>query len=366
MPKIYRVAVIGSTKRGNYGHGIDTVWKDVPETKVVAVADEDEAGREAAVKRLEAPKGYADYRQMLEVEKPDIVAIGPRWIDRHYEMALEAASRGCHIYMEKPFVRTLTEADELVRRCDMSHVKLALAHQTRYSPTLPTVMKMIADGLLGTVLEIRGRGKEDGRGGPEDLWVLGSHVLNLIATFAGEPTHCFASVTANGKPITKENVVEGNEGLGPLAGDSVTATIGFRSGIQGYFASRRGQAGSPSRFGIQIFGSKGVIEIISGFADPVWYLPDPTWSPGRSGRGWQSVSSQGIGKPETASKGLHAGNVAAVRDLLRAIETNKQPLCSASDGRVIIELIMSIFESARTRNPVTFPLASREHPLRAL
>ena len=45
MSKTYRVAVIGRTGRGNYGHDLDTVWLDLPETEIVAVADEDEAGR---------------------------------------------------------------------------------------------------------------------------------------------------------------------------------------------------------------------------------------------------------------------------------------------------------------------------------
>jgi len=38
----WRVGVIGHTGRGNYGHGLDTVWREVPGTQVVAVADADE------------------------------------------------------------------------------------------------------------------------------------------------------------------------------------------------------------------------------------------------------------------------------------------------------------------------------------
>ncbi|UCD51159.1 MAG: twin-arginine translocation signal domain-containing protein, partial [Phycisphaerales bacterium] len=37
----YRVAVIGRTGRGNYGHGLDVVWNEIEQAKVVAVADED-------------------------------------------------------------------------------------------------------------------------------------------------------------------------------------------------------------------------------------------------------------------------------------------------------------------------------------
>jgi len=48
------VAVIGHTDRGNYGHGLDTVWLGVPETEIVAVADAGTCGRPAARKRQRA------------------------------------------------------------------------------------------------------------------------------------------------------------------------------------------------------------------------------------------------------------------------------------------------------------------------
>ena len=44
---------------------------------------------------------------------------------------------------------------------------------------------LIEAGRIGQVLEIRARVKEDQRGGGEDLWVLGSHVLDLMADICG-------------------------------------------------------------------------------------------------------------------------------------------------------------------------------------
>jgi predicted dehydrogenase len=203
MPK-FRIAVIGHTGRGNYGHGIDTVWSNFKDRcEVVAVADADEKGRTEAAKRLEAPKTYADYRQMLDEAKPQIVAICPRWLDQHRDMAIAAAQRGIHIYTEKPLCRSLAEADELVAACEKRDVKLAIAHQTRYSPKLQAVREIIDSGQLGTLLELRGRGKEDQRGGGEDLWVLGSHVMNLVNYCGGQPTWCFARMEQDGKPVTK-------------------------------------------------------------------------------------------------------------------------------------------------------------------
>jgi predicted dehydrogenase len=364
----HRVAIIGHTGRGNYGHGIDTVWAHFKDRcEVVGVADADEKGRDAAVKRLQAPKAYADYRQMLDETRPSIVAICPRWVDQHKDMVLAAASRGAHIYMEKPMCRTPAEADEMVAACEKNDVKLAIAHQTRYSPRLQAVREIIDAGQLGTLLELRGRGKEDQRGGGEDLWVLGSHVMNLITFCGGQPTWCFARLEQDGKSVAKEHVKPGNEGLGPLAGDHVVAVYGLESGATAYFGSKRRMATGNGRFGLHIHGSKGVLEILTGHLPSVQFLPDPLWSPGRSSAKWVQVTSAGIGKPEPLKEGgLDAGNILAVRDLLSAIDNDRQPECNVYEGRTIIEMICAVFDSHRQGRPVTFPLKTRENALSLL
>jgi predicted dehydrogenase len=366
MKPIYRVAIIGSTGRGDYGHGLSTVWKEIPQARVVALADEDEAGRADAASKAGAPQTYADYRVMLDRERPQVVAVCPRWVDRHHEMVLACAQRGMHVFMEKPFCRTLAEADDLVRACEMTHAKVAIAHQTRYCPIIPVVRALIDNGSLGTILEVRARGKEDRRGGAEDLWVLGSHMLNLMHTFAGDPMSCVATVLADNRPVVRADVVDGNEGLGPLAGDNLHAAYMFPGGVAGYFASRRDTGGSPSRFGLQILGSKGIVEYLSGYLPAVHFLADAGWSPGRSNAKWQRVTSAGVDKPEPLASGSSAGNVAAVLDLIAAIENDRQPLCSVYSGRWTIEMIMSVFESHRLKRPVSLPLENREHPLAML
>jgi predicted dehydrogenase len=362
----YRIGIIGRTGKGNYGHGLDRVWSDVLQTEVIAVADEHPGGRAAVAKKTGAKRTYADYRQMLEKEKLDIVAVAPRWIDQHRDMILAVAEHGCHIYMEKPFCRTLEEADEIVQSCEMRHLKLAIAHTNRYTPTRQVVRKLIADEVIGDILEIRARGKEDRRGGGEDLWVLGTHILDLMRTFAGDVKTCFAQVTLKGNPITKADLYDGNEGIGPLAGDGVEAVYSFKNGITGFFASHRGRMGRPSRFGIQIFGSKGILEMTSGFLKTAYLLKDPSWSPGRSGAKWIPVSTNGIGKSEKTAGNSNRGNLAAVEDLIEAIEKDRQPISNVYDARASTEMIVSVFESQRLGGPVSFPLKNRKNPLNML
>jgi predicted dehydrogenase len=362
-----KVAVIGSTGRGNYGHGLDVAWKSVPECEVVAVADFDEAGRKNAQKRIGAARSYADYREMLGREKPTIVAVAPRWIDQHRDMAIACAEYGCHMYMEKPFCRTLEEADEIVRSCEMRHVKVALAHISRYSPVLAMVKKLIAAGEIGDVLEIRTRGKEDARGGAEDLWVLGSHVLDMMHAVSGPPSSCFAVLDRDGKSVEKKDVKAGNEGLGPLAGNRVEAQYRFPSGVVGYFSSRAKAGGNPSRFGMRVYGSKGIIDLPMGYGLPATLLKDPGWGTADSRAKWQKVTSQGIDKPETQpGTGYEAGNPAVIRDLIDAIRKDRAPICGLVEAREVVEMILACFESHRMKKPVDLPLANRKHPLTML
>jgi predicted dehydrogenase len=367
-PRCYRVAVIGHTGRGNYGHGLDTVWREVPRTQLVAVADADEKGLADAVKRLGGPKGYRDYRQMLDEVKPEIVAVAPRWLDQHRDMVVAAADRGVlGIYMEKPLCPSLADADAMVAACEKHKVKLAIAFQTRYGPRLRVVEELIRAGKLGRVVELRARGKEDGRGGSEDLWVLGTHVLNLVHHFGGDPQWCFGTVLQQGRPIRPDDVRTGAEGIGPLAGDEVHATYRLAGGATAFFDSVRGAGGSPTRFGLRIFGSAGATTMGTGYLPPVYFLPDSSWSPGQTGKKWLPVSSAGVEKPEPLTdSGLHGGNVAAVEDLLDAIEKDRQPAASIYEARTSTEMIAAVFESQRLGVPVKFPLENRQNPLTML
>ncbi|MEO0448074.1 MAG: Gfo/Idh/MocA family oxidoreductase, partial [Verrucomicrobiota bacterium] len=234
-----RVGVIGHSGRGNYGHGLDTVWSRLPETMIVGVADANPEGLVKAKEKLKVKAGFSDYRTMLNDLKPDIAAVCPRHVDQHRDMilaAIEAGVRG--IYCEKPFVQTPAQADDVVTACEAHHVKLAVAHRNAWHPVLPAMSRLIEDGLIGTVLEVRGRGKGDRRGGAEDLWVLGTHVLDLMCRIAGEPVSCSGRVFLDGSPLTGAGVEEeGAEGLGPLGGDELHARYHFDGGLTGSFDS---------------------------------------------------------------------------------------------------------------------------------
>ena len=363
----YRVAVIGRTGRGNYGHGLDVVWTDIDQAKIVAVADEDPKGLAAAAKRLKAPKAYADYRKMLKEQRPQIVSVAPRWLDCNRDMVLACAEFGSHIFLEKPICQDLEQADQMIAALEKCNLKCAIAHQTRYSPALEHARKLIAAGNLGEIVELRGRGKENRRAGGEDLMVLGTHVMDLMRIFGGDARSCFAQVKDAGKPVTKNEVREGAEGIGPLAGDEIHAMYGFDGKIMGYFSTHRAKEGAAKRFGLQIFATKGILTMTTGAVPEIWFVQDPSWQPGRTKAKWKRISSNGVDKDETLSNsGHHFGNRLIALDLIKAIETNTQPKGSIHDGRAALEMILATYESHRLKRNVQLPLKNRKHPLTML
>ena len=89
-----KAAVIGHTARGNFGHGLDAIFDGVPGVECVALADADATGRAKAQQRTKVPRVYADYREMLDQERPQLVSVSPRWTDQRHAMVKAALEAG--------------------------------------------------------------------------------------------------------------------------------------------------------------------------------------------------------------------------------------------------------------------------------
>ena len=361
------VAAIGHTGRGNFGHGLDTVWLHLSEAEVIAAADPDQAGLAAELKKLNIERGFRDYRQMLAEVRPDIVAVCPRHADQHRDMVVACAQAGVKgIYIEKPFCRTPAEADEMKAACDEHKVKLAVAHRNRYHPTLEVIDRLIADGKIGRLLEIRGRGKGDRRGGAEELWVLGTHVLNLMAYFGGAPTSCSGVLLQDGRRINRHDVKEGAEGLGPMGGNEVHARYEMSRGVVGYFDSIANDGTKSAGFGLQLVGSEGIVNIQCDKHPLAWLCPGNPFEPTTKPRPWIPISTAGVGLPEPRGdlSELVSHHGAPARDLVLSIREDRQPVCNLAEGALTVEMVCAVFESHRLGSQaVEFPLKERQNSL---
>jgi predicted dehydrogenase len=353
------VGVIGHTGQGNYGHGEDTVWLKIPQTKIVAVADADPKGLADAAKRLGGVEAFADYKAMLAMAKPDIAAICPRHIHEHRDMVIAAIEAGVKgIYIEKPFVRTLAEADEILKLCAEKGVRLAIAHRNRYHPVVDVVKQRVASGEIGELKEVRVRGKQDQRGGGLDLWVLGGHGFNLAILFTGPAISCEATILVEGRPATKADIQPGDEGVGLIVGDEIHARYETKSSVPIFFDSKKGDSPKGAPFGARLIGTKGIISLQVD-EEPLAILE-------RDGKK-TPITTAGIGQPEPIKdiKLVNGGHHGAIRDLLAAIAEKREPLCGPEAGRETVELTLAVFASfAAGGKKVTLPLADRHHPLK--
>ena len=105
--KQFRACIVGG---GFVGAAQIEALRRLGNVEIAAVSNRHDP--QAKAEALFVPKGYADYREMLEAEKPDVVHIcTPN--DSHYEIAMFAMQRGIHVICEKPMTRTLDEARSL-------------------------------------------------------------------------------------------------------------------------------------------------------------------------------------------------------------------------------------------------------------
>lgn len=359
----YKACIIGDSRQGGYGHSLHMAFASRPDVSVLAVADPEEAGCAKHAAECGAARTYADYREMLAKEKPDLVSIAPRWTVNHKAYLLACAEVGAHGIMEKPLCVDLAEADEMIAAVEAKRLKWGIGFNMRATPTMQHLKKALREqGLIGTLLEMRGRGKEDHRAGGEDLLVLGPHVFDLMAWFMDSaPEWCFADITCGGAAAAPAKVGEASEGLGPIVGDTIHALFGFRGGVAGHFESVKNPDTTNCRFGLDLCGSRGMITIRLGATPYIAWLDSPTWTANSLDLQWKTIPGAppfSIGDPERETY------KPIVDDLIQAIEENRDPAVSLKDGRAALEMTQAVFESCVQAGRVPIPLKDRSHPLK--
>ena len=384
MSKRWKIGIIKDTSKPMLGlHGLHVAFRGLPNVEVVALVDSNPAdiGRIMAV--TQAARHYTDHLEMLEKEKPDIVVLCSRHPCDHYAQIKAAAERGCHIYCEKPMTADLREADEIVNLVEEKHVKICVAHPARYSLEYLTMKRLIENGAIGTPLTAYGRGKCDHRGGGEDLIVLGTHILDLQTFLFGTPQRVWADVKTNGRPISAQDREETVEPVGPAVGDEIYACFNFSAGVRGIFESRRGLPGPSNgivQMGLTVAGSKGALSMrFNDAATPACKLrisrrPFPPedetvfeevpLTEARCIPGAEPLDYSLCGQPDIPQAHFFLdANRFAVRDLMGAIQENRQPVSNVFNARMALEMIYGVYAAALSKRETLLPPVNRAHPL---
>lgn len=371
-----RVVIINDTsKPGLGGHCTQCAFNGLPGVEIAALADSNPDNIQARMNECGAARHYTDYRAMLEQEKPDIALLCSRLPGDHFDQIEAAARAGCHVFCEKPMCADLAEADAVIALADKYHIRIAVAHLARYVRVFRTMKEMIRSDVIGTPLTFYGRGKEDERGGGEDLMVLGTHILDLGCYLFGRAQSVYADVTVDGRPLRATDRSVTKEPLGAVAGDSLMAFLQFPGNVRGIFESRRGlfQKGSQVRMGVTVAGSERCLSVrydrerhlrITHSVYPpedesaydIVPLPPMPEIPGAAPL---VIPEHG----PVEAKYFAEGNRYAAWDLICAIDEHRQTLASASDATFTLEMIYGIYRSGLEGRLILLPLTDRRHPL---
>ncbi|MHB8996554.1 MAG: Gfo/Idh/MocA family protein [Armatimonadota bacterium] len=155
-------------------------YMEVPEIELAAFADLDQEKVAGLQARYGVPRGYIDYREMIEREKPDIVNITTPGT-HHCEAVLFAAEHGVKaIYCEKPLCCSLEEADRMVEAVESRGIKFNTGTLRRWAVQMEVVHDMIARGELGDLQAVITYSV----GG---MLHSASHFFDLMLYLAGDP-----------------------------------------------------------------------------------------------------------------------------------------------------------------------------------
>jgi predicted dehydrogenase len=349
---------------------IDAIKEMPDEAELVAVCDEDpERARQTAEKH--GVTGYTDVETMLKEADFDILCVcTPSGL--HAKVGVLGANAGKHIVCEKPIDVTLEAADALINACERNGVKLVVISQSRYSSGMQQLKRYLDEGKLGKLAYAesvtkwyrtqayydsggwRGTWELDGGGA---LTNQGVHYVDQLRWIMGP----VKSVAATMATRAHERIeVE----------DIVSATIEFESGAVGTLLAST--AMFPGwRQAIEVYGTGGTVVVENNKLKEAHFLY------GGEEQGMWGVKAKppevkdfvAAVPQEDAASGLGAvsaaanpaaisnnGHVEHMKDLMGAIRENRDTFMNGREARNALELILAVYQSARTGQRVYLPL----------
>jgi UDP-N-acetyl-2-amino-2-deoxyglucuronate dehydrogenase len=319
----------------------------LPDAQLVAVADiVSERAKRLADEYMATP--YTDLQAMLTHEKLDVVIIcTPSGL--HGEHACRVMRSGRHVIVEKPMEIRLEAIDEMLPVQQETGVKLAVISQHRFDPASRHVHDLIEENafgrlVLGNVIvpwwrsqeyydsgAWRGTWKLDGGG---VLMNQSIHSIDLLQWFMGPLKSIYAYTDTLAHRMETEDVA--------------VAVLRFTNGALGTIAATTGAyPGVTTR--IEIFGDKGSAIIENDNLSYLHLARDDTEEVGAYGASPQEskqINSGGSTAQNAAALSI-TSHTLQIADMIRAIREDGTPLVDGYAARRPVEIIMSIYESAR-------------------
>jgi UDP-N-acetyl-2-amino-2-deoxyglucuronate dehydrogenase len=344
-PKTFRIVFSGCGRISkNHFEAIEKI--DGLELAAVADADPERAAKAGGEWKV---PHFVSYEKMLAETKADLVTIAtPSGL--HPAQGVAAARAGLHVVTEKPMAISLTGADELVKACDQAGVHLFVVKQNRLNPPVQLLKRAVDRGRFGRIYmasctvhwarpqeyydQAPWRGTWEFDGGA--FMNQASHYVDLIQWLMGPVESVMAKTATLARKIETE--------------DSGVAILKFRSGALGVIqvtmlAYPRNLEGS-----LTLLGEKGSAKIGGTAVNKIehWQFAD------------YDDDDKLVELAETNPPNVYGlGHEGYYRNVLSVLRGEAKPDTDGRAGRKSLELILGIYESAKTGREVPLPLRAQ-------
>src|ERR1041385_6792348 len=145
---------------------IESYHRFVPDVEIVAVFTRKADRAEAFAKKHHIARWFSDLDKAITASGCEVVDVClPNFL--HHRAVLTAARAGKHVIIEKPFALNLAEADEMIAACRGANRKLMYAEELCFAPKYERVRKLVNEGAVGKIFQIRQCEKHSG---PHSDW----------------------------------------------------------------------------------------------------------------------------------------------------------------------------------------------------
>ncbi|MGE5611980.1 MAG: Gfo/Idh/MocA family protein [Bacillota bacterium] len=335
----------------------------IEDAELVAVADIIPERAKALADKIGLKKVYNSDKELIADPEIDCVCFATP-SGMHADHAIRAMRAGKHVIVEKPMEITLEACDRMIAAQRETGMKLSVISQHRFDAASKIVKDAIDSGKLGKIIladaqvkwwrkqeyydsgDWRGTWALDGGG---SLMNQGVHTVDVLQWLVGGVSQVFGhTLTGAHERIEVEDIA--------------VAALKFNCGAIGTLtATTAAFPGAPVR--IDIYGTEGSA-IIEGDRLKAMVLKNgETYTAEQASRDAISVAQGGTAsvKDETTQNALSKdkkpgwgdAHRAEILDFIHAIREDTQPLIDGPAARKPVEVILGLYESARTNRPVT-------------
>lgn len=315
-------------------------------SKVVAVMDVDKAATEQVAAQIGARPYFTESDLLANRDVQAVYIATP--VHLHAKQAIEAASAGKHVMVEKPLALTARQAEEMIAACKKAGVYLTEGYMMKFHALNVKAREMVQRGDIGQVVfaraqlscwypPIEGAWRQDPKlGGGGALIDMATHCYDLLQFIIGSK---IAEVFAFTGTLTHDYPVD----------DSSTTLLRFENGAQAVVDAFFNIPDSAGQTRLELYGNKGSIQgegtIGQGATGKmVAYLSDSAkdYDPQQS----KDSLDVTVREIEYAPVNMYA---AEMDYLSGCIESGKPPtLNTGEEGLRVLKIALAAYESSRT------------------